>query len=133
MPDILVKFYNDQCQITHYKNKCNIITDSPKELGGHGLSFCSTDLILAALGSCIMNSIKNTLIRDGFTPEETEIELEKKLSYTLNKITAIDIKLINPKVFSEKTRKKLLNCIKVCPVKNSLDSEIKLNISFINI
>lgn len=46
-----------RCQIRHVFADAEIITDLPPEYGGNGRSFSSTDLVSAALGSCILTSI----------------------------------------------------------------------------
>ena len=66
-----------------------IITDLPPEYGGNGQSFSSTDLVSAALGSCILTPIDNIMEREGFDSKKIRISVIKALSDNSKMIKAI--------------------------------------------
>lgn len=120
-----------RCRIRHESAGAEIITDLPPEYGGHGRSFSSTDLVSAALGSCILTSIDTILEREGYDPKEIKITVEKLLSENPKMISAICLEIFYPLQLSDVLLKKLERATAMCPVKRSLNEQIAITIRFI--
>ena len=123
----------ERCHIKHELAGSEIETDLPPEYGGKGRSFSSTDLVSAALGTCTITSIARILEREGYDPELLRIEIIKELSQSPKMIKAIKLKVIHPITFHENLIKKLKKATKSCPVKRSLNSDVKIDIEYLNI
>lgn len=124
---------SERCHIKHELAGSEIETDLPPEYGGHGRSFSSTDLVSAALGTCIITSIGKILEREGYDPNHLRIEVTKELSQAPKMIKAIKLKVIHPKAFHEEVIKKLKRATNSCPVKRSLNDAVQVEINYINI
>jgi uncharacterized OsmC-like protein len=68
-----------RCQIRHELAGAEIITDLPPEYGGGGRSFSSTDLVSAALGSCILTTRDGIFEREGYDPKKIRISITKAI------------------------------------------------------
>ena len=124
---------SERCHIKHELAGSEIETDLPPEYGGQGRSFSSTDLVSAALGTCTITSIGKILEREGYDPNLLKIEITKELSQSPKMIKAIKLKVIHPKPFHDDLIKKLRKATNSCPVKRSLNDEVKVEVEYINI
>ena len=133
MPKFSIKLQEDgSCIINHKKNNSTIITDSPPEFGGMGRSFSSTDLVAAAIGSCILTTIDKIIISEGFDSTKIEIKVEKYLSNNPQMIEAVIVEIFHPGEFNETLINKLKKAASACPVKRSLSKDVKITINFMN-
>ncbi|MCK5075486.1 MAG: OsmC family protein [Calditrichia bacterium] len=132
MSKFSIKLQEDgSCIINHKQNQSSIITDSPPEYGGMGRSFSSTDLVAAALGSCILTTIDKIIIREGFDPTKIEIKVEKYLSNSPKMIKAIKVAIFHPGNYSNNLIDKLKKAAVLCPVKRSLKERVNVSIDFL--
>ncbi len=120
-----------RCRIRHDLAATEIITDLPPEYGGRGRSFSSTDLISAALGSCILTSIDTILEREGFDSKKLKVSVEKSLSQKPKMISAIALTIFYPDKLNELLLQKLERAAAACPVKRSLHEGIAVSIRFV--
>ena len=133
MSKFSIKLLEDgSCIINHKQNNASIITDSPPEYGGMGRSFSSTDLVAAAVGSCILTTIDKIIIREGFNPTKIGIKVEKHLSNSPKMIETIIVEIFHPGEYNKKLIDKLKKAASVCPVKRSLNKDVKISINFIS-
>jgi uncharacterized OsmC-like protein len=121
----------ERCHIHHDHADAEIITDLPPEYGGKGRSFSSTDLVSAALGTCVLTSIGIILGREGYDPDLIRIEVTKELSQNPKMIKAIRIKVFHPKKINNAVVKKLDKATRACPVKRSLNSDVEIQIEYV--
>jgi uncharacterized OsmC-like protein len=124
---------SERCHIKHELAGSEIETDLPPEYGGRGRAFSSTDLVSAALGTCTITSIGKILEREGYDPKFLKIEITKELSQSPKMIKAIKLKVIHPKTFHENLIKKLRRTTNSCPVKRSLNDDVKVEIKYVNV
>lgn len=120
-----------RCQIRHELAGVEIITDLPPEYGGNGRSFSSTDLVSAALGSCILTSIDSILEREGYDPKKIKISVIKTLSENPKMIKAISLEISYPEKLGGLLLKKLERAMATSPVKLSLNEQVDIKILFI--
>jgi putative redox protein len=115
----------------HLKSGNRIITDAPVDNNGKGEAFSPTDLVCAALGSCMMTIMGMVAEREGIDLTGTEWEITKTMAASPRRIAQIDVTFIFPKLdITEKQIKILKNAAETCPVAYSLDPAIKQNIVF---
>lgn len=119
-----------RCRIQHELADEHIVTDLPPEYGGKGRSFSSTDMVCAALGSCILTGIESILEREGHDPSKIEMTVEKQLSQKPKMIGSIEIAIGYPDKLDDRLIKKLSRASAMCPVKRSLSENIHINLQF---
>ena len=131
MSEFSIQLYEKgRCRIQHALADVEIITDLPPEYGGEGKSFSSTDLVSAALGSCLLTSIDGILERAGHDPKKIKISVKKALSEKPKMIKSITVNIFYPDILSDKLLKKLEGAMKICPVKRSLNEQIEIRTQF---
>lgn len=106
-------------------------TDAPLDNQGKGSRFSPTDLVAAALASCIVTIMGIVAKRDGIRLDGLSFKLEKHMNESPRRIGKIIIEINMPKGLTEDERKKLEKAAHTCPVHFSLLPEIEKNIKFI--
>ena len=119
-----------RCRIRHAKTDAEIVTDLPPEYGGQGRSFSSTDLVSAALGSCILSTIDTIFEREGHDPKKIAVKVTKRLSDRPKMIRSIDVEISYPDALSDLFLKKAGRAMNLCPVKRSLNESIEIRTRF---
>lgn len=119
---------DDKVEIIHTPTGEKIITDLPPDNGGKGRKFSPTDLVAAALSSCILTIMGVSAKKDKIELEGTEIEIEKEMAANPRRIAKFTGKIRFPKHISQEQRKKLMTVLKTCPVTKSLHPNIILDI-----
>ncbi len=120
-----------RCIITHELNRSTVITDVAPEYGGQGRSFSSTDLVAAAVGSCLLTTIDKILERAGHDPTKLEAKIDKVLSESPKQIKRIDVKVLYPEPLSNMLIKKMRKAAETCAVKRSLSPTVEISINFL--
>ncbi|PLX24172.1 MAG: hypothetical protein C0597_00145 [Marinilabiliales bacterium] len=88
-----------ECIVKHDKSATKIVTGSPREYGGNGKEYSSTDLLAAALGTCIATTIEDIINRNKIKYENVEIIVKKELLLKPKKIKSLKVEiLINEKI-----------------------------------
>lgn len=115
----------------HLKSANKIITDAPTDNNGKGEAFSPTDLVCAALSSCMMTLMgiyaeKQNIDLSGMTSEVTKVMAANPRKISTIKITFSlrDLKASEEQI--EGLKKEALNC----PVALSLNSDLKQDIQF---
>ena len=119
-------YENERCKITHQQSEVVIKTDRPPEYGGKGRSFSATDLVSAALGSCILTTIESIFERSDCDPQKLKLSIVKELSQKPQIIKSFSIKISHPNEIGDSLRKKALKAIETCTVKRSLGAEVEI-------
>jgi uncharacterized OsmC-like protein len=119
-------------EATHIQSDTSIITDAPVDNNGKGEAFSPTDLVCAALGSCMLTIMGIVAIREEIELEGTQIEITKIMSASPRKIAEIklDFKISNTTNISDIQKQKLINAAHTCPVALSLSPEVIQTVSF---
>lgn len=116
---------------THIRSGKEIITDAPVDNNGKGQAFSPTDLVAAALGTCMVTIMGIVAGRDKVELEGLTWEVTKIMHDQPRKIKEIIIDICWEKPLEdEKFRQKLKNAAKTCPVALSLHPDIKQTIKF---
>lgn len=114
-------------RMRHEPSKNTITTDAPVDNGGEGSCFSPTDLVVAALGSCLMTILALVAKRDSVDLSGMHVELEKHMSQSPpRRISQIHVMLFLPAHLSSQMRTKLERSARSCPVKQSLHPDIDI-------
>jgi putative redox protein len=132
MPTIKSSYLgNLRTEAIHLQSGNTIITDAPLDNNGKGEAFSPTDLVCAALGSCMVTIMGIVAERENISLEGLSWEITKIMQTSPRKIQEVimDFHWSNPvddKVFIQK----LKNAARTCPVALSLDPSIKQTVNF---
>lgn len=122
---------NLRTEMIHVQSGSKVITDAPLDNNGKGEAFSPTDLIAAALGSCMVTIMGIVAARDGEKLEGLTWEVTKIMQSNPRKISEVKIEFNWENPPSDKNMlQKLKNAALTCPVALSLDSSIKQTINF---
>ncbi len=115
----------------HLKSGNEITTDAPTDNNGKGEAFSPTDLVSAALSSCMMTIMGMLAEREGIDLKGLRSEVIKVMSANPRKIAEIKINFSRPNlVATEVQKQKLKNAASTCPVALSLSENLILTLSF---
>lgn len=135
MPTIQSKYLGDlRTEAVHVQSGTTIITDAPLDNQGKGEAFSPSDLVAAALGSCIMTIIGIVARRDEIDLLGTEWSVTKVMSPELpRRITKIGVELtiVSNQELSEGEKEKFKRAAHTCPVALSLHPEIEQELQFV--
>jgi putative redox protein len=118
------------CEITHAPSHSKIATDAPKDNNGKGEAFSPTDLVGAALGSCILTTMAMVADRDGVNIEGAHAQVEKEMSANPRRIETLRVNISLPATIPAEYRPKLERIAHACPVHKSLHPEIQIPVTF---
>ena len=120
------------CQAVHEPSGTTLTTDAPKDNQGLGESFSPTDLVAAALGSCmltVMGIMARTL---GIDITGATAMVEKEMAAApVRKIQKLAVKIHVPQSVSEENKLKLERAAHTCPVHKSLHPDVQIPIEFV--
>ena len=118
------------CDLLHHPSGSHIETDAPKDNQGKGERFSPTDLVAAALASCILTTMAIVADRDGFSIEGATADVEKEMTATPRRIGALPVRVTLPENLTPEQRSKLEHVAAHCPVHKSLHPDVQLPIQF---
>jgi putative redox protein len=118
------------CTLTHGPSQTKINTDAPKDNNGRGEAFSPTDLVGAALGSCILTTMAIYAEKNGIDLLGSHFLVTKKMNLTPRMIAELSVELTLPERLNESERKTLEEIAHTCPVTRSLHSDIKMPVVF---
>ena len=118
-------------QDTHQKSGNQIITDAPPDNKGKGEAFSPTDLVCAALNSCMMTLMGMMAEREAIDMTGMTSEITKIMAANPRKIAEIQIRFSRLGLkATEEQKQKLKHAARTCPVALSLSEGIRQSIDF---
>lgn len=117
-------------EITHIQSGNKTITDAPTDNQGKGEHISPTDMVVAALGSCMLTIIGIAARTHGFNIDGTTVESTKIMYSEPRRIGEIEIKFEFPENYEDKFKRIIERSATTCPVYNSLDKNIKKSIEY---
>jgi putative redox protein len=119
------------CRLTHGPSGSEIETDAPKDNQGKGEQFSPTDLVGAALASCILTTLAIVAERDGFSLQGATAEVTKEMVATpTRRIGSLSVHVTFFSMIPAEAREKLERAAHQCPVHQSLHPDIKAPVLF---
>ena len=117
-------------EITHVQSGNKVITDAPTDNNGKGEYISPTDMVAAALGSCMMTLMAIAARRLEIELKGTRIEIQKVMAADPRRIAEISLDFYFPCEYSEKDRKILERAAETCPVGKSLHPDLKQVVNY---
>lgn len=115
----------------HLKSGNTLITDAPTDNMGRGEAFSPTDLVCAALSSCMMTIMGQVADREKIDLTGLSTDITKIMSANPRKIAEIQVVFSHPNLQAdEKQKQKLKNAALTCPVALSLAESLKQTVVF---
>lgn len=118
------------CELIHGPSGSVLETDAPKDNQGKGERFSPTDLVGAALASCVLTTIAIVAERDGISIEGARAEVQKEMNLQPRKIARLPIQVFLPQTLTHEYRKKMERTALHCPVKASLHPDVQVEFEF---
>ena len=124
---------NLRTQCNHLQSGDKITTDAPVENHGRGEAFSPTDLVAAALGSCLLTIMGIAAKTHGINIDKSIARVTKIMSTNPRRIGKIITEIDIPYELGTKEQRVITQAAKGCPVHHSLhpDIEKEININFI--
>ncbi|CAN5439801.1 OsmC family protein [soil metagenome] len=117
-------------QITHGPSGAVLETDAPKDNNGRGESFSPTDLVAAALGSCMVTVMAISAEKEGIDMRGARSSVTKEMVANPRRISRLSVEIEMPKTVPAAAREKLEQIARTCPVAKSIHEQIEVPISF---
>lgn len=112
--------------VIHKPSQQTLHTDAPKDNQGKGETFSPTDLVGAALASCIATVIGIYAKRKGWDLRGMHLSVEKAMSQEgPRRINTLSVEVWMPCPIEESEKEKLTRVAHTCPVHHSLHPDIK--------
>ena len=129
MHQIKITYKNDLRNICHHiQSKSNILTDAPKDNQGNGSTFSPTDLVVTALGSCLLTIMGIAAKTHNINIEGSKANITKTMANNPRRIGKIAVEIDIPIELNQKEKMLLSRAAKGCPVHHSLSNNIKIDI-----
>jgi len=118
-------------EATHVKSGNTIITDAPPDNNGRGEAFSPTDLVCAALSSCMMTIMGILANREGIDLTGLRSDVVKIMASNPRKIAEIQVTFTHDNLVATDIQKeKLRRAALTCPVALSLSDSVKQTVEF---
>jgi len=120
------------CTLTHGPSGSVLSTDAPKDNMGRGEAFSPTDLVAAALGSCMLTIMGIVAAKHNIDLKGTTVEVSKEMvTVPLRRIGSISVIFHMAGGVPQDKRTMLEAAAHNCPVHKSLHPDVQTPIQFI--
>lgn len=119
-------------QMIHTRSGNQVTTDAPVDNMGKGEAFSPTDLVAAALSSCMMTIMGQVADREQVNLAGLKAEVVKVMSSNPRKIAEVQVNFSHPGglIITDVQKEKLKRAALTCPVALSLAESIKQTVTF---
>lgn len=117
-------------EITHLQSGSKVVTDAPTDNHGKGESISPTDMVAAALGSCMLTIMDMAAAPRGIDLRGTRVTTNKIMAADPRRIAEIELDFYLPGEYGEKDRAILERAADTCPVAKSLHPDLKQTVRF---
>jgi putative redox protein len=117
-------------EATHVQSGTKIITDAPVDNQGKGEAFSPSDLVAAALGSCMLTIMGIAARTHNINIDNTKCSITKIMATNPRRVAEVVINFKFPGSYTEKEQKILENAALTCPVYYSVNDELKKTVDF---
>ena len=133
MVEIHILYEGDlHCRVIHGPSGTLLSTDAPKDNQGKGESFSPTDLLAAALGSCIITTMGIVAKRHALDLKGAKVTVVKEMTVTgERKIRKLEVTATLPDSLKAEERVLLERTALTCPVHKGLSPDIEVPVYFL--
>ena len=115
---------------THLRSGAVIQTDAPVDNRGRGEAFSPTDLVAAALGSCILTIMGIKARERGLNIDYSTVSVNKVMTRAPRRIQRLEVRLaMRGDALSAADRKVLEAVTAACPVSRSLHPDLEIDVA----
>jgi putative redox protein len=118
-----------KCSLTHQEG-ATLRTDAPRDIGGDASAFSPTDLVAAALASCVLTTVAMWAERHGLNLTGISAEVTKEMSQSPRRIGRLPLTVTLPASVPAEMRERLEQVGNGCPVHASLHPDIDAAIEY---
>ncbi|MBV9851207.1 MAG: OsmC family protein [Armatimonadetes bacterium] len=130
MVEIDVRYDGDKkCSLAHPEG-ATLRTDAPKDIGGDASAFSPTDLVAAALASCVLTTIAMFAERHELDLAGMTAHVGKEMSQSPRRIARLPLLVTMPASVPAEMRATLERVGNGCPVHASLHPEVDAPIEY---
>jgi uncharacterized OsmC-like protein len=120
-----------RCSVTHEPSGRSIATDAPRDNQGLGEAFSPTDLVGAALGTCMMTIMGIYAQRHEISLAGSTFAVEKEMvASPARRIGRLSVVVHLPRSVPEPQRGPLEKAALACPVHKSLHPDVQAPVEF---
>lgn len=120
------------CSLTHESSGTVIQTDAPKDNSGKGEAFSPTDLVAAALGSCMLTVMGIEAVKHAINLSGSRVKVSKEMTPApLRRIARIAVVFQMAADIPQDKRLLLETAAHACPVHRSLHPDLEVSLQFI--
>ena len=132
MVEIKLTYEGDlHCKAVHGPSGDTLVTDAPVDNNGRGQAFSPTDLVAAALASCMATVMGIAAKRKEIALEGMTITARKFMSAdTPRRIVKLEVDINVPLPANHPERVLLENTATACPVKKSLHPDVEVLVNW---
>jgi len=121
-----------RCQAVHAPTGQTLTTDAPVAARGKGEHFSPTDLVAAALGTCIATIMAGLADREKVDLTGMKITVTKEMAAAPQRhIGKLATRITVPCTLTEQQKAKFERAAHLCPVHESLRPDIEMPVEFI--
>jgi putative redox protein len=118
-------------ELVHTRSGNTVITDAPVDNLGKGEAFSPTDLVAAALSSCMMTIMGQLADREQINLTGLKADVLKVMTASPRKIAEVQVTFSHPALQATDVQKeKLKRAALTCPVALSLAESVKQTVTF---
>ncbi len=118
-------------EVLHEPSGARIETDAPKDNEGRGERFSPTDLVGAALGTCMLTVMGIVARRHGWDMKGATAEVEKEMvAQPLRRIGRLGLHIVMPAGIAREARPVLERAALTCPVHESIHPDVRMDVRF---
>lgn len=122
---------NLRSRLKHGPSGAEILTDAPVDNQGKGEAFSPTDLVAAALGSCMLTVMGIAARSGNINIDGAKADVEKEMvAQPFRRIAKISVRLTMPKGIPADKREFLEKVAHSCPVHKSLSPDLNCVVDF---
>ena len=121
---------NKKCSLTH-QDGSSLKTDAPKDIGGEASAFSPTDLVAAALASCVLTTIAMYAKRHDLDLTGASAHVGKAMTASPRRIGHLPLTVHLPASVAEEMRPVLERVAHACPVHASLHPDVDAPLEFL--
>ena len=120
-----------RCKAVHVASGSELITDAPVDNQGLGRTFSPTDLVAAAMGTCMMTIMGIWARRHGVDLAGTTFSVDKRMSADApRRIVGLDVRFDVATPLDAEQKARLEQMAKACPVHHSIHPDIECKLTF---
>ena len=119
-----------KCSLVHQEG-ATLKTDAPKDIGGEASAFSPTDLVAAALASCVLTTIAMYAERHELNLDGMTASVGKEMIASPRRIGRLPLTVHLPASVAEDVRPHIQRIAYACPVHASLHPDIDAPIEIV--